>query len=379
MRSFRVAIQSLWAATREKKRLSIIDRVFWTFLLCCEPWYRFFFKLVSIYKRRLNSPYRAPWPVVSVGNISVGGTGKSVFVSFLAEKCLESSAIFLRGYGGIRQDSRQSFMLSDGKHILKGGLEGGDEALMLAQKLTNPIIVGPSRALSCKYLEQVASKLSNPIKTLILDDGYQHYSLHKDLEIVLLDARHPFENNHCLPAGRLREKDLSRAHIIVFTHANALSAHSYQELIVSIKKHINRDIPILAGKHSCSGLFLNNKDRYCGNDTDFFACAGIGSWSGFITSLQSVHIYPRGHKEYEDHHSYSREDIEEIFSIMEQKKIKKVITTEKDWCKIELLLSKYQLHDRVSWYVLRVEFAFLSQVDSDTFASYVKRCIATKN
>ena len=105
----------------------------------------------------------------------------------------------------------------------------------------------------------------------------------------------------------------------------------------------------------------------------FFVCAGIGSWQGFLASINQTGIAVGAHTMFPDHHDYSLDDIKKIMETMLAYDLRYVITTEKDWGKIRPLLSKIQFHDTFSWYVLRVEFSFLSNNEHDIFMALMKK------
>ena len=186
-------LQALWNKTRDNKPIKIIPWFLWAFLIIIECFYRVCFYVVNNIKH-FRRPYHAPWPVISVGNISLGGTGKSVFVRFLMTISTGRSAVLLRGYGRAHEGASQSLIVSDGHTIFTDARQSGDEAYMLAQEFKGPVIVGRSRAVSCKLLEQLIKTSHESVNMVILDDAYQHHSLYKNLEILLLDARYPFEN-----------------------------------------------------------------------------------------------------------------------------------------------------------------------------------------
>lgn len=176
-----------------------------------------------LYQRGVFSSYQLPGPVISVGNLEAGGTGKSPVVMALATALLQKGArpaILTRGYrsGLLREDS--AVLL--GAQVLLPPESGtpfhADEATMQARKLAQvPVIIGAQRwSAARRYLQQ------HPAPThWILDDGFQHLKLRRQLDIVLLDGQKPLHNGHCLPAGRLREfpSTLKSAHLLLLTRA----------------------------------------------------------------------------------------------------------------------------------------------------------------
>jgi tetraacyldisaccharide 4'-kinase len=155
-------------------------------------------------------------PVVSVGNLSVGGSGKTPFVAALARELLgrgEPVAVLSRGYG--RRSQSPFVLVSDGNRILASAEDSGDEPLELAGGAPGlAVAVGPDRAaVGRELLEKLGPHV------LVLDDGFQHRRLHRDLDLVCFDAREPVASMRLLPRGRLREplESLSRAHAVVWT------------------------------------------------------------------------------------------------------------------------------------------------------------------
>jgi tetraacyldisaccharide 4'-kinase len=176
--------------------------------------------LVSLRNRRYDrdpgAATKLPAVVVSVGNLTVGGSGKTPFVAALARALLgrgERVAVLSRGYG---RRSRSGFVLvSDGRTIQGNVEDCGDEPLELARGVEGlTVVVGPDRAAAGRELLE---KLGPHV--LLLDDGFQHRRLRRDLDLVCFDAREPIETLHLLPHGRLREplESLARAHAIVWT------------------------------------------------------------------------------------------------------------------------------------------------------------------
>ncbi len=389
-----IFLQQLWDKTRNNKKLTVTEKILWPFLLLLSCCYRVIFFFINRFKLQ-RKPYHSIYPVVSVGNISLGGTGKSVFVHYLMHNNPGNVAVLLRGYGGQAKDY---LLVSDGHTVFAGIQKSGDEAYMLAQFFRGPVVVGKNRAQSCKMLEDcLESKLvsfdklrtsgdncrtsgdncrTSAINFIILDDAYQHHSLYKNLEILLLDARYPFENGYCVPAGRLREKDISRAQVIILTHANLIVPDKLKENIAKIARLSYLKQPILTGKHKITGLYTENKElieQSIIDNNQFFVCAGIGSWQGFLASVKQAGVTVRAHQMFEDHNDYSLEDIAKIQKLMVQHGLQHVITTEKDWYKIKPLLSKLENHGTFRWHVLRVTFEFLSEQESVAFKEFMKK------
>ncbi len=152
-----------------------------------------------LYDRELLRPTKLPCPVVSVGNLTVGGTGKTPTVILLAALLKEHGyrpAVLSRGYGGHAKASVN--VVSDGNRVLLGWREAGDEPVLIAGALPGiPVLTGPKRSLTGKAaVERFGADI------LILDDAFQHRSLFRDIDIVLIDAARPFGNGFSSPGGR---------------------------------------------------------------------------------------------------------------------------------------------------------------------------------
>lgn len=357
-------VVALWEKTARKQKLTTLELLVFYSLCFLEILYRAGFSTVFFFRIFFQKQHQFFGHVISVGNLSVGGTGKSVFVQFLVQQLTEKRcAIISRGYGRQSDDGNKSFLVSDGKHIIGNARLSGDEPLMLAKNLHIPVVVGSNRVESLKLLLSCMRHLEQEIDLVVLDDAYQNQAIKKNVEILLLDARHPFENGHCLPAGRLREKDISRADLIILTHADAVSL---QELWRVKHEYLSSFNPqkIYSGRHALVGLFdANNKEVFC----DIFegkqvaACAGVGSFSNFLSSVQQLGVAVSASIEYGDHHDYTKKDIQDIVNKSREQGCCGIITTEKDWCKIAPLLIADTSLATIPWYILKIGFEFLSQ------------------
>jgi tetraacyldisaccharide 4'-kinase len=337
---------------QEREDFSLLEKLFFYFLCFLELFYKFGFYVVVFFKRRksLKSNFR----VLSIGNLSVGGTGKSVFTLFLTNRLSPlKAAIFIRGYKGAINKHRKSIVATRDEienfdaHII------GDEAMMFLQKTSSPVVVGKDRQLSLRVLNKFCKQRANSIDCVLLDDGYQNYDLRKDSDILLLDSRAPFGNGHCLPAGPLRELDFSRADAIVLTHANEIS-HTELQNLKSTLDHKN----IFAGRHAASRIDVQGP---------ILAVAGIGSFSGFIYSIKTSNLLIKDAMQFLDHFSYDRADVERIIDRMNRSGCKAIVTTEKDWQKLSQIVGEH----RKFFYVLKIKFEFLTEEDDSRFFDHV--------
>jgi tetraacyldisaccharide 4'-kinase len=280
---------------------------------------------VWLFQKGFLASHRLPGKVISVGNLEVGGTGKSPIVIALAEHLLSSGAhpvILTRGYrSGLGSEESAAYRGSE--LILppqKTSVFYADEARMQAQKLKNvPVILGADRwAAARRYLHNF------PCPThWILDDGFQHLRIHRDLDLVLLDAQKPFDNGHCLPAGRLREpvQALSRADVLLLTRSSQGPDQSELERLRKIGKPLFK-------------VFFSETlpQQMSGPSTSFQTvqtwglALGIARPERVKESLKRQGVYPKSELIVLDHQSFSPHDLAQLAKTSDA-----LLTTEKDF------------------------------------------------
>jgi len=267
--------------------------------------------------------------VISVGNITLGGSGKTPFVVYLAERLRDKGyrvAVLSRGYK--RKKGRGVDIVSDGERVLLNPDESGDEPYMLAQRLKGiPVIVGKNRYEAGRT---AIEKFHTDI--LVLDDGFQHLPLKRDVDILLFDATQPFSTFRIFPAGVLREplSAINRADIIIFTRCH----HGYASEAGGSATSLRDDLPLYHSFMEPVELFdLNEnikKDIACLANKKILAFCGIGNPESFRSTLLSLNADIRGFLVFPDHHSFSKEDMEKIHRLSFERNIDMVVTTEKD-------------------------------------------------
>ncbi len=322
-----------------------------------ETLYRIGFSLAQ-WRAKKPEAYRAPFPVISVGNLSVGGTGKSVVVSYLA-KLFKKPAILLRGYRGSNSRYRASKLVSDGRQQYCDVSTAGDEAIMLSKQTGAIVVVGKNRAASAKLLQ--AKKL-NP-SAVILDDAYQHHSLHKNLEILLLDARWPLENGHCIPAGRLREKDCSRADVVLLTHCELVPDGELKKAHALVEEQLREQgsrVPVLHAQHRVSGIK--------GIDGPVVVLAGIGSFAQFVSSVERQGVQVARSYDMGDHARYTSASIKALSF----DGAVALVTTAKDAVTLAPLADLLP----VPLHVVSVSLGFKYPEEEKLFAGLVESCIS---
>ena len=312
---------------------------------------------VGIRKRK-----RVKTPVVSVGNLVLGGTGKTPVVRWLCESLVSEGlkpCVVSYGYGG--SACKSPSVVSDGETIYLGAEEAGDEPAMLARFLPGvPVVVGKRRFEAARLAE---IQLSPDV--IILDDGFQHWQLHRDLDIVVIDARRPFGNGFTIPAGPLREpvSALRRADMIVLSHSGEVSDEDLRSLRNKVQSlapnagiHLARDgrsaIRALARGERRSPLgdqlqIANYKlqietessDSYSNlqsamsnvqSSSNFCAVSSIGTPWSFEKSALAAGFRLACVVRYPDHHAYSVADIEHISDVARANAASGIVTTEKD-------------------------------------------------
>ena len=288
---------------------------------------------VGVKARMLSLKNRAkelPGFVVSIGNITAGGTGKTPAVLMLSRWAQEKGynpAILSRGYGG--SYSNESEIVTDGEDILVSPDISGDEPWMMANTLKGvPVIVSRKR-----YVGGIRAHKTFGSNFFILDDGFQHISLKRDMDIVLLDMKNPYGNGHLLPWGPLREPlpGLQRADSFIFTRSGDHSP-VHHESYLSNK-------PQYRGDHIPGRVILPNSGKEYDpsfiNGKRVTAFSGIADPESFKESLLNLGADVVSFMAFGDHHPFSHRDMEKIRKKHEALRGEFLITTEKDWTRIK--------------------------------------------
>jgi tetraacyldisaccharide 4'-kinase len=263
--------------------------------------------------------HRATVPVISIGNLTVGGTGKTPCVEYVARLLREHDhqvAILSRGYGA----------------------EAGrnDEAMVLEENLPDvPHYQGRDRVeLARTAVEESESEV------LVLDDGFQHRRLARDLDVVLIDATDPWGAGYLLPRGGLREPtaNLRRAGFVALTRCDAVDAEAADRIVDEVRRIVPA-MPLAKTVHA--PLELVNGDRREGAETlrghSVAAFCGIGNPEAFRRTLTDMGAEVRDFRSYPDHHPYGRQDVDDLRRWADSLPVgAPVVTTQKDWVKLRL-------------------------------------------
>lgn len=276
------------------------------------------------YDRKLFRSYSVGVPVISIGNITAGGTGKTPLVIWLSN--------ILRAKG------LQCAILTRGYRTQPGNVS--DEPALLAKTCSDTsVIINPNRVAGA----QKAISLYHA-QALIMDDGFQHRRLRRDLDIVLIDATCPFGYGRLLPAGYLRESPggLSRASAVIITRADQVPSSQIETLRQQII-HYAGDIPIAATIHRHTHA-VSYPNRTLSLDDlrqeKIFAFCGIGNPDAFFNSLVESDIPLCGTQIFDDHHVYTPEDMAQVCRRADDCQADMILCTQKDWIKSALLFSK---------------------------------------
>lgn len=292
--------------------------------------------------RRLRlGPDRLPGFVVSIGGLTAGGAGKTPAVAAVARWALDRglrAAVLSRGYGGKRSGP---VVVSDGDRILAGAAEAGDEPVMLAGRLPGvPVVVSGRRSLAGRL---AGRKWGSDF--FVLDDGFQHWSLKRDLDVVLLDAVNPVGNGRLLPWGPLRESvdALARADIVVLTRSNPhMQGREPADALIARFP----GLPCVRSMHvpasvafPCRGLEQPVETL---RGRRVVAFCGIARPAAFRKTLETIGADVAAFRSFRDHHPFTRADINELLGLFRKTGANALITTEKDWMRAGAFLGGEQ-------------------------------------
>ena len=278
-----------------------------------------------LYKNSVFKSTRLPVKVISIGNITTGGTGKTPLVEFMARYLLEKNkkvAILSRGYG-------------DNNPLQKNNDNVNDECLILKENLREvPVLAGKNRV---KNGERAIRDYD--VDCLVLDDGFQHLKLKRDLDIVVIDSLNPFGGENLIPSGNLREplKNLGRADLFIISHCN----QSKKQIIKSIYtklNYVNNDAPVCESIHSPVHI-ENLKDGSIKRPEwlkgkRIYALSAIGNPESFTCTLKDLGANLIKHKKFHDHHNYNKEEMGYIVSEARSLNADAIVVTQKDIVKI---------------------------------------------
>jgi len=320
------------------ERLTFADRLLLLLLMPLSLVYAAIGRLrILLYRLGLFASYRASVPVISVGNLAVGGTGKTPTVDYLLRLLMAhgvKAAVVSRGYGGDGGKGKVT-LVSAGDGLLVPPSVAGDEPYLLARR--NPqalVLVAQRRADGVRQAEALGAQL------ILLDDGFQHRAVQRDFDLVLLDARRPFGNGLTLPAGLLREAPaaLLRADAILLTrcgHQKDGELPDLRQPLLRSRHRLAETVLPLAGEPLPLAALTS---RRCA------AFAGIADPEGFFAALRCQGVTLSATLALPDHVAYGDERLQQLSQLAAQADC--LLTTEKDGVKLmgqSLALPCYQV------------------------------------
>ncbi|HYO99915.1 MAG TPA: tetraacyldisaccharide 4'-kinase [Pyrinomonadaceae bacterium] len=305
----------------------------------------------ALYRAGVLSVERVAAPVLSVGNITAGGTGKTPLVEWLAREAAQAGrriCILTRGYG--RADTSKRVVVSDGERVLAGAREGGDEPRLLAESLLGlaAVVSDADRVAAARWaMENLGSEV------FILDDGFQHLRIARDLNILTLDATDPWGGERLLPRGRLREPtgELKRADLIVITRAElAADIEDLRERAGSLSNNrpvlvartaalrivplVTQTVEASAGAHEAN---IISQVLPADLPQPLAAFCAIGNPQAFFAQARLENLVLNYTRAFADHHVYTQSDVDECVREAVRQGARALLTTAKDAVKLRAL------------------------------------------
>ena len=325
-----IHLATYWRSLASGKRTGLLAMVVLIVLIPLSQFYALLQRLrAGLYRAGVLKTVRLRRPVISVGNVTVGGTGKTPVTAYIARLLIAQGArvvVLSRGYGGSCEG--QTIVVSDGSTLFLSAGEGGDEPFLLASTIPGlMVVIGPDRytagLLALEHLKP---------DVFLLDDGFQHLRLHRDLNILLLDYARPFGNGWALPAGLLREpkRAARRADLVIQTRTpEGSGVAAVPDRPLCSARHLLSDVIPLAGGEPLSFTALHGKK--------LLAFAGIAEPEGFFEGLRQHGLTLAAVIAFPDHVSYGEGTIATIKEAFSSSGADVLITTEKDGVKLKNL------------------------------------------
>jgi tetraacyldisaccharide 4'-kinase len=292
---------------------------------------------LALYRRGTFRTTKLDRPVISVGNITAGGTGKTPLVEWIAKIAASAGrkvCILTRGYG--RENPQQQVVVSDGSTILATPAEAGDEPYLLATKLLGSaaVISNAKRISAGRYAIENFNT-----ECFVMDDGFQHLRLARDLNIVTIDATNPWGGGQLLPHGYLREplSGLIRADCVVFTRCDQV------EDVETIRSEITDFIhgPLFESSMTAVNASVTTRP--------VAALCAVGNPDSFFKQLRQHGYELVLEKAFTDHHSYTQKDVDALIAAAARADAKGLVTTAKDAVKLR------SLSFSMPWHVFEIE------------------------
>lgn len=284
----------------------------------------------KLYDKGVLKPKKVDAIVVCVGNLTTGGVGKTPVVAQIAKYYVEKGekvAIVSRGYGAKGLNGKDINVISDGNEVFFKADEAGDEPVWLAENTKGAVVI------TCKsrYKGAEFAIAKFGATKIILDDGFQHRKLHRDLDVVLIDSEMGFGNENLLPAGPLREGFEAFGRIDKLVVVSKNTDHTRAEKYAKIMgKKLKKETFVCYTEPDFAYNILNPEETL--NDGNVVAFSAIGQPKQFYKFLNNFNVLKT--VDFDDHHNYTQDDIDNLRNNCEELSVKTLITTEKDGSKL---------------------------------------------
>jgi len=302
---------------------------------------------VWLYQKGWLAQKRVPCHVVSIGNITTGGTGKTPMTLYLAEEWQKRGCkvgIVSRGYR--RKNKTPLVLVTDGTEICATPDDVGDEPYLMAERLSGiPIVVCADRFEGCQTLIRRFA-----VDVILLDDAFQHLKIHRDQNILIIDATKPFGNGSLLPRGPLREplSAIKRSDCVIFSRVEKET-----EMDIMMQRVAPYQSQILQSCFESIGIIDLKTDEIFAPEVlrgkPVLPFCGIGNPDAFLAQLKDLGAQLASAHIFEDHHDYKKSDLEKIQNTKDKKNDTWIVTTEKDAVKIKPLMT-----ETTKMYALRI-------------------------
>jgi len=284
----------------------------------------------SLYRRGAFNSHDVGVPVISVGNITTGGTGKTPLVEWIAKQLAQTGrrvCVLTRGYG---RKTTGRVVVSDGNAVLASVDDAGDEAFLLAEHLRGEasVICDANRVAAAGWaIENLKPDV------FVLDDGFQHQRIARNLNILAIDATNPWGNGHLLPAGILREPraSLQRADCILITRSDQ------SDRVAELQSEIEAtrdDVPVFLSKMTLTNLRSLGHERNAKPRSPLTAFCGIANPESFFTMLRDTGHDLADVRTFRDHHNYTQHEIDRLLANARRHGAQALVTTAKDAVKV---------------------------------------------
>ena len=311
-----------------------------------------------LYRKRVFKTHRLSVPVISVGNLTMGGTGKTPLVMYLVKQLAAQGykpAVVSRGYRG--KSVADVNIVSDGTNILMEADQCGDEPWLLANELSGVVIAtGKNRLLPC---QEVIKSFKCDI--IVLDDGFQHLKLFRTIDLVLFDVDVFAGNSRVFPGGELREpvSALNRCSAFILTGVTQSNINRSEKCAETLLKRFqDKELFQITGSYKRAFLYVSVNEDLLRKTVpvselpeNLFCFCGIANPQRFSQLLLENGIIISGFKTFDDHHYYTDKDLDQLVSDAHSQNATGFLTTEKDISKIKNLL-----RHKLAVFTLPVEF-----------------------